>query len=145
VLRADLHARNACLDVLPGFGQYKRQNDSGAKNMEEIMKKANKKTTAVTVKAKAGRPKANVVKTKPAVVATADTMQKKQARQGSKQSIIISMLKDSKGATVAELAEATGWQKHSVQGAMSGSLKKKLGLTIASEKDDKRGRVYRIA
>lgn len=47
------------------------------------------------------------------------------------------------GATLAQLVEATGWQAHSVRGAMSGSLKKKRGLDIASEKigDD---RVYRI-
>jgi hypothetical protein len=31
-----------------------------------------------------------------------------------------------------------------VRGAISGALKKKLGLDITSEKDDKRGRIYRI-
>ncbi len=38
----------------------------------------------------------------------------------------------------------TGWQPHSVRGAISGSLKKKLGLTVTSENVGKRGRVYRI-
>lgn len=40
--------------------------------------------------------------------------------------------------------EATGWRAHSVRGAMSGALKKKLGLTIVSEVVEGRGRVYRI-
>ena len=54
------------------------------------------------------------------------------------------MLKRSKGATIDEIVTATGWQSHTVRGAMAGALKKKLGLTITSEKDETRGRVYRI-
>ena len=46
--------------------------------------------------------------------------------------------------TIAEAVVATGWQSHSVRGAMSGTLRKKLGLTITSEAVDGRGRVYRI-
>ena len=41
--------------------------------------------------------------------------------------------------------KATGWQPHSVRGAISGALKKKLGLAVTSEKVEGRGRVYRIA
>src|SRR5262252_7204477 len=48
------------------------------------------------------------------------------------------------GATVDEVASVTGWQRHTVRGLFSGSLKKKLGLTLASAKEE-RGRVYRIA
>ena len=47
-------------------------------------------------------------------------------------------------ATVDEVASATGWQRHTVRGVFSGTLKKKLGLTLASVKEE-RGRVYRIA
>jgi hypothetical protein len=47
------------------------------------------------------------------------------------------------GATVDEVATATGWQRHTVRGVFSGTFKKKLGLTLASAKED-RGRVYRI-
>ena len=39
------------------------------------------------------------------------------------------------GASIAEMVEATGWQQHSVRGAMAGALKKR-GLAIASEKAD---------
>lgn len=49
------------------------------------------------------------------------------------------------GASVVELAEATGWQKHSVRGAIAGSLKKALGLTITTQKEAERGTVYRIS
>ncbi len=49
------------------------------------------------------------------------------------------------GATIDEIVAATGWQPHTVRGAMSGALKKKLGLTITSEKVDGLGRCYCIA
>ena len=48
------------------------------------------------------------------------------------------------GATIAQLVSALGWQPHSIRGAMSGSLKKKRGLTIADEKAEGKERVYRI-
>jgi predicted transcriptional regulator len=54
------------------------------------------------------------------------------------------MLRRAKGATVDEIAEALSWQPHTVRGAIAGALKKKLGLTIASEKSEPRGRVYRM-
>jgi predicted ArsR family transcriptional regulator len=67
------------------------------------------------------------------------------ARRGSKQALLIDLLKRKSGATIDELVKATGWQAHSVRGAISGALKNKLGLAVASEKVDGRGRVYRIA
>ena len=48
------------------------------------------------------------------------------------------------GATVDEVASVTGWQRHTVRGVFSGTLKKRLGLTLTSVKEE-RGRVYRIA
>jgi len=65
------------------------------------------------------------------------------AKRPSKQDKVIAMLWRSEGATVDEVASATGWQRHTVRGVFSGTLKKKLGLTIASAKEE-RGRVYRI-
>lgn len=63
----------------------------------------------------------------------------------TKQQIMIEMLSRPEGATIEELVEATGWLSHTCRGAMSGALKKKLGLTITSEKADQRGRVYRLS
>ena len=69
----------------------------------------------------------------------------RKTREGTKQSLMIELLWRPGGATLAEIVEATGWQAHTVRGAMAGALKKKLGLTITSEKDDTRGRVYRLS
>ena len=66
------------------------------------------------------------------------------AKRPSKQDAVIAMLRRPEGATVDEVASATGWQRHTVRGVFSGILKKKLGLTLASAKEE-RGRVYRIA
>ncbi len=66
------------------------------------------------------------------------------AKRDSKQAILIELLKRPGGATIDEMVKATNWQRHSVRGVMSGVLKKKMGLTIASEKGE-RGRIYRIA
>ncbi len=65
-------------------------------------------------------------------------------RPGTKQAMLIDLLRRPKGATIAELVAVTSWQPHSVRGAISGALKKKLGLTVTSENVGKRGRVYHI-
>lgn len=57
---------------------------------------------------------------------------------------LVGLMMRPEGATLAVMSEATGWQAHSVRGAMSGSLKKKLGFEITSEKTEA-GRIYRIA
>ena len=65
-------------------------------------------------------------------------------KRPSKQHVVIAMLRRSEGATVDEVANATGWERHTVRGVFSGTLKTKLGLTLASGQEE-RGRVYRIA
>ena len=65
------------------------------------------------------------------------------AKRASKQDAVIAMLRRPEGTTVDEVASATGWQRHTVRGLFSGTLKKKLGLTLASVQEE-RGRVYRI-
>ena len=51
-------------------------------------------------------------------------------RAGTKQARMIEMLKRPEGATVEQIAAATSWQHHTIRGAISGALKKKLGLTV---------------
>jgi Protein of unknown function (DUF3489) len=65
-------------------------------------------------------------------------------REGTKQATLIAMLRAPDGATIEEIMAATGWQSHTVRGAMAGTLKKKLGLEVTSEKVEERGRVYRV-
>ena len=65
-------------------------------------------------------------------------------KRPSKQDVVIAMLRLPEGATVDGVASVTGWQRHTVRGVFSGTLKKKLGLKLASAKEE-RGRVYRIA
>jgi hypothetical protein len=58
----------------------------------------------------------------------------KRGRENSKQALVVEMLKRPEGATIAQISEATGWQHHTIRGTFAGALKKKLGLTIVSEK-----------
>jgi hypothetical protein len=64
-------------------------------------------------------------------------------RTGTKQAEIIALIQRPEGATIAEIAEATGWLAHTVRGSISGALKKKLRLPITAEKVAGRGTVYR--
>ena len=66
-------------------------------------------------------------------------------RQNTKQAKLIALLRRPSGATLADLVKATGWQPHTVRGAISGALKKRLGLKVASEKVEGKERVYRLS
>jgi Protein of unknown function (DUF3489) len=78
-----------------------------------------------------------------AIEALPDPEPQPYAKRPSKQDEVIAMLRRPEGVTVDEVARATGWQRHTVRGVFSGTLKKRLGLTLASAKEE-RGRVYRI-
>jgi hypothetical protein len=62
----------------------------------------------------------------------------------SRQDTLLGLLRRPEGATIADMTDATGWQAHSVRGALSGIIGKKLGLKVESEKLADRGRVYRL-
>jgi hypothetical protein len=112
--------------------------------------KANKKThvaprraNVVPAKAKSGR-KAKLSKkaykggTKPEVAKS------KIARDGSKTAQILDLLKRPGGATSNELMKATGWLPHSVRGFLSGTVGKKMGLTVTSTKSEDGERTYSV-
>ena len=65
-------------------------------------------------------------------------------REGSKTAQVVAMLKRENGATLAEIMEKMGWQKHTVRGFMAGAMKK-AGYTVESFKPEGGERTYRIA
>jgi hypothetical protein len=67
------------------------------------------------------------------------------AREGSKKSEVIDLMRRSQGATLAEIMELTGWQAHTVRGFVSGTLVKKLGLKVDSFRSNEKERTYRIS
>src|ERR671918_655113 len=101
------------------------------------------------------RAKAKSAKAKAAKPEKAAADEKPTPRTGTKQAQMIEMLKRPEGATVEQIAAATGWQHHTIRGAISGALKKKLGLTVEATRTREVGpnktgakgssTVYRIA
>lgn len=66
------------------------------------------------------------------------------SRKGSKQGRLITLLQRPGGATIDDLVKATGWQRHTVRGAISSALRKRLHLTVVSERSETGERVYKI-
>jgi hypothetical protein len=58
--------------------------------------------------------------------------------------MLLTLLRRKEGSTVAEMVEVTGWQPHSVRGALSGTIRKKLSIELQSSRIDG-VRIYRIA
>ena len=75
-------------------------------------------------------------------VPDADAGSAQAIRPGTKQAMLVKLLERPKGATIAEMVDATGWLPHTTRAALTGLRKR--GLTIARCKEDGRGSVYRI-
>jgi hypothetical protein len=78
-----------------------------------------------------------------AKAARRQTTQHQQRRANSKQARVLTLLRGPGGATIAAVVRCTGWQPHTVRGFLAAVVRKKLGLTLESEKTDGE-RVYRI-
>jgi Protein of unknown function (DUF3489) len=101
--------------------------DAGAQATDAAAPATEADAAATPAKGKAKTKVAKAKSTKPEKAAAAD---KPTPRTGTKQAQMIELLKRPEGATVEQIAAATGWQHHTIRGAISGALKKKLGLTV---------------
>lgn len=97
--------------------------------------KANKKAAAGARRANIAPAKATSGK-KAAPKKKAPRSARNDAREGSKTATILEMLKRPGGVTAKELLKATNWQPHSLRGFLSGTVGKKMGLTVTSTKGE---------
>jgi hypothetical protein len=109
-----------------------------------------KATTKASQKKAAPKPKTGA---KPAAAKTAPApkqakpaakARKPEARDGSKKSAVIELLRRKEGATAAEIAKVTKWQAHSIRGFISGTISKKMKLAVESFRNEQGERVYRV-
>jgi outer membrane biosynthesis protein TonB len=76
--------------------------------------------------------------------AAKEASEPKGARAGSKTETILARMKQPGGTTLKAIMDATQWQAHSVRGFISGTLGRKMGLTVVSAKGDNGERTYSI-
>ncbi|SEN92331.1 Protein of unknown function [Pseudorhodobacter antarcticus] len=88
--------------------------------------------------------KAKMMSSTRAIVQAQPVAKPPTPRAGTKQALLITMLRQSDGASMQEIVEATQWLAHTARGAISGVLKKKLGFVVTAERIEGRGTVYRI-
>ena len=107
--------------------------------------KAGKKASAGQKRAHVEAAKGKAAKKAKAIKKAPKAAKKEgEAREGSKAATVLDLLRRPDGTTLAELLKATGWQAHSVRGFLSGTVRKKLGLSINSTKTDGGGRAYSV-
>ena len=102
-----------------------------------MAKATKKRTTGKARNTRSGQPRKKAGSARQA-------SRQSNSRTNTKQSRAIAMLRSTKGASIAALVEATGWQQHSVRGFLAGVVRKRLGLELESSKADG-ARIYRIA
>src|SRR2546425_9670071 len=96
-------------------------------------------------RAKAAKKTKATTTAKPGKTAKSPKAKPSSKPKDTKKERVLELLRRKEGATIAELAKATGWQNHSIRGFISGTITKKMGLTVASAKNEGGERTYRIA
>jgi hypothetical protein len=126
--------------------QENKQVASPAKE-PKAPKKANagaQKPRVAPAKGKTGKKATSAKKGPHAPTTARKAKTERNARAGSKTAKVVDLLRRKGGASLSEIVKATGWQKHSVRGFISGALGKKLGLTVESTKGDDGDRNYSV-
>ena len=95
--------------------------------------------------AKAAKKKEAAPKPATSKSAAKETARPKAARESSNKAIVPDLLRRPAGATLAEIANATGWQNHSIRCSISGTRRKKMGLMVESKKNEAGERTYGVA
>jgi len=109
-------------------------------------------TAAAAKKARVGTRRANVAprkaklgkKASPSKKAPKGAKKATGARDGCKTAKVLDLLKRPGGVSSKELQKATDWQPHSVRGFLSGTIGKKMGLTVTSTKGEDGERSYSV-
>jgi hypothetical protein len=107
---------------------------------------APRKPRVAPAKAKSGKKATPAKKTAKTAKSAKNAGKAKEAagpREGNKTAQVVAMLQRKNGATLAEIMEKMGRQKHTVRGFMAGAMKK-AGYTVESFKSEKDERTYRI-
>lgn len=125
-------------DTLPAHGHAGETTQDGGEVTARVV------TTMMTKPA--ARTKFGMVPSLSSVATSSSAPASSGERAGrrTKLGLLVDLLRRDGGATVDEMMAATGWQAHSVRGAISGAVKKKLGLDVASTPVSDRGRTYSI-
>jgi hypothetical protein len=111
-----------------------------ARNVAPAKGKSGKKASPAKKAPKAARG----ATPKPKAARAVKAAKEKGPREGSKTETILDLLKRPGGATAKELIKTTGWQPHSLRGFLSGTVGKKMGLTVASTKGEDGERTYSV-
>jgi hypothetical protein len=112
---------------------------------ESEQSKATKKASRAPQRADVAKKKGkSAKKATPAKKAPKGAQKAKGPREGSKTDQVLELLKRPGGVTAKDLMKATGWQPHSVRGFLSGTIGKKMGLTVISTKGEDGERRYSI-
>ena len=112
-----------------------------AEGKPKAAKKANRAPQGAHVAKKKGK---SGKKATPAKKAPKGAKKATGARVGSKTNQVLELLKRPGGVTAKELMKVTGWQPHSVRGFLSGTIGKKMGLTVTSTKGEEGERTYSV-
>ena len=104
---------------------------------------SSKTSSAKPARAASGTRTKAAAATKPAVKRGKPALAQAPEVTTTKQSQLITLLRSAAGASMEQMMALTGWQSHTVRGMLSGSLRKRLGLTVQWQLEDA-VRVYRI-